>query len=187
MAALWDPESDACGQRNVVGDVEDCSQFVLHPEVPHREGTSVAVSTSGEEQVLTRRVDRGPLHRVRVPVPVQADQDHDGDLLEAVDVLLHRVGEATRSVSVGLTLVVPPSPEGLTEQRFDLDRVGAVTQNEEPERLAVRPRRSPRCMPQDAREVVLVDRVVAVATDRAGRRQCLEDRIAQSMVHTNET
>ena len=40
---------------------------------------------------------------------------------------------------------------------------------------------------RDAREVVLVDRVVAVATDRAGRRQCLEDRIAQSMVHTNET
>ena len=145
--------------------------------MPAAVARAVAQGPRHQEQVLAGREDRRPLGVGQRPVADVAGDDDRRDPLEVIHVVLDRpVGPRLGRVRVGgrapvptllLRLARPAAPEGLTQQTAGAPRPRPVPQNDEAEGLAVRAGRRPARGVEDLREILVRDRLRAVAAHGA--------------------
>jgi hypothetical protein len=187
MAPFGHTDGDAGRERDVVGNLEQATKLVLNAEVPHGEGSAVPESTCCEEQVLARGIDRRSLHGIRFPISIKAHEHDNRDPFEVVDVVLHRIREPARAVTIGVTFGVPSRAERVSQQRLGSDGIGPIVQNKESKGLTIRSGWSPSGMPKNCSQIVFEDRICGVSTDRTSRREAFEQAHRRVSVHTKAT
>ena len=91
VLALGATRGDCGGHEHRFGDAQQRSKLGVDEQVPHGHHAPVTERPGGEQQVLASRVDRGTLSGVVLAVADQAGQDQYRDLVEVLDVGLHRL------------------------------------------------------------------------------------------------